>query len=448
MSQRYHAEMAWLGGATATERVLIEVAGDRITGVIAGVPAPPGCVRLSGLTMPGLANAHSHTFHRALRGRTWQGAASFESWRSLMYRVAERLDPDNYLALARAVYAEMALAGITAVGEFHYVHHGPGGRPYANPNEMGLALATAAEQVGIRLTLIDTCYLQADVDAKPLRGTQLRFGDRDGAQWQARAAQLQELVADRPTMRAGAAVHSVRAVSPAAAALVGAAARSMGWPLHVHLSEQAHENDACRAATGRTPAQLLAEAGVLGPATTAVHATHLTPSDIRLLADSGTGVCLCPTTEADLADGIGPSSALVAAGCRLSLGTDSQAAIDLLLEARNLEMHERLTSGRRDGHSPEALLAMASVAGMDALGWPSAGIATGGLADFFSITFDAVALAGVDSESALGMAVSAGTARDVHSVICGGRQIVAAGRHCGIEDVPGELAAAVRAVLG
>ncbi|MGH9063851.1 MAG: amidohydrolase family protein, partial [Acidimicrobiales bacterium] len=185
----WHAELAWTGpppGALAGQ-VLIEVDGDRIASVSHGAAPPPGAVHLAGLTLPGLTNAHSHAFHRALRGRTQGGAASFWAWRERMYEVATRLTPDTYFDLARATYAEMALAGVTLVGEFHYLHHGPGGRPYDDPNAMGRALLAAAGEAGVRLTLLDTCYLLGGFD-RPLDGPQLRFGDGDAGGWAARVS--------------------------------------------------------------------------------------------------------------------------------------------------------------------------------------------------------------------------------------------------------------------
>jgi formiminoglutamate deiminase len=271
-----------------------------VVAVEAGGDAPAGARRLAGLVLPGLANAHSHAFHRALRGRTHAGRGDFWSWREGMYALAARLEPDSYLALARAAYAEMALAGITTVGEFHYLHHPPGGGRYANPNAFGEALAAAAAEAGVRLTLLDACYLRADVDGSPLAGTQLRFGDGDADAWAERASAL-----DATAARVGAAIHSVRAVPPAAMRVVAAWAEERAVPLHLHLSEQLRENQACLAATGLSPTGLSAETGVLGPRTTAVHATHLADDDLRLLGGSITGACICPTTERDLADGVG-----------------------------------------------------------------------------------------------------------------------------------------------
>ena len=194
MDGRYHCELAWLGGDAAAAGVVIDVAGGVITSVTTGVADPPaGAVRLAGLTLPGLANAHSHAFHRALRGRTHgprrAGTGSFWTWREQMYAVAEALTPESYLALARAVYGEMVLAGITSVGEFHYLHHDTGGVRYGDPNAMGRALAAAAADAGLRLTLLDTCYLHGGFGAEP-EGAQRRFSDGTAAAWAERAAAL------------------------------------------------------------------------------------------------------------------------------------------------------------------------------------------------------------------------------------------------------------------
>ncbi len=279
--------------------------------------------------IPGLANTHSHAFHRALRGRTQAGRGDFWAWREQMYAVADRLDPETYVALARATYAEMALAGITCVGEFHYVHHQPGGVPYSDPNAMGAALVEAAAQVGLRLTLLDTCYLRGGID-EPLTPSQRRFSDGDAAAWVARVDKL----AVPAHARIGAAIHSVRAVPSNQLGDVADWARTHAVPLHFHLSEQRAENEACVERYGVTPTRLLADSGALGVAAVAVHATQLTADDIALLAASSTGVCLCPTTERDLADGIGPAGALAAAGVALSVGSDGQSVIDLFEEAR------------------------------------------------------------------------------------------------------------------
>ena len=423
---------------------MVEVEDERIAGVEAGAAAPPtGAVRLDGLTLPGFANAHSHAFHRALRGRTQRGGGSFWSWRERMYELAARLDPETYFRLARATYAEMALAGITAVGEFHYVHHGPGGEPYADPNETGKAMIAAAREAGIRITLLDACYLHGGI-GEPLNEAQRRFSDGDAEAWATRA----EALAEAPGSRIGAAIHSVRAVDPDSCATVAAWAAAGERPLHAHVSEQPAENEACLAAHGATPTGVLERAGALGPRFVAVHATHLSEADITGLGDSGCCCCLCPTTERDLADGIGPARALAEAGATLALGSDSQAVIDLFEEARAVELDERLASGERGRHDPVSLLRAATRDGHACLGWPRTGtIEAGATADLVTIGLDGVRLAGATPDSVLDTAVFAATSADVERVICGGREIVRDGAHVGL-DVARELRDSIAEVLG
>jgi formiminoglutamate deiminase len=349
----------------------------------------------------------------------------------------------------------MALAGITCVGEFHYLHHGPGGTPYADPNEMGRVLITAAAQAGIRITLLDTCYLSGGLsrrgEQQPLAGAQLRFGDRDGEAWAARA---DALGADShgllgPLARAGAAIHSVRAVPLDQMHPVIAWAQRIGAPLHAHLSEQPEENEACLAAYRRTPAELLYDADALGPRATVVHATHLVGRDVELLGGSRTFACLCPTTEADLADGIGPARELAAAGCPLTLGTDSQAVIDMFAEARGVELGERLASGRR-GHFRSGELARAATTdGHASLGWPDAGeIAAGAIADLVTVALDSTRLAGATTpRTALAKVMFAASAADVRNVVVGGADLVVDGQHRLVDDIPAALSAAITAVL-
>jgi formiminoglutamate deiminase len=417
----FWCERAWLPDGIA-EGVRVTEEGGVITAVETCEPGPHD-VRLSGLVLPGFADAHSHAFHRALRGRTSTGPGTFWTWREAMYRVAARLDPDSSLALARAAFAELALAGVTCVGEFAYLHHGPGGRRYADPNAMSEALVQAAADAGIRLTLLDTCYLAGGLSADghlPLDDVQRRFSDGDVDAWAARVAALPA----RPGLVVGAAVHSVRAVP--AAALEDVVAAAGGAPLHVHLSEQPAENEAARAHYGCTPTELLAAHGVLGPATTAVHATHLTDGDLALLGGSGTGVCACPSTEAELADGIGPVGRLRDAGSPLCLGSDSHAQADLLAEARSLESYARLATGERGTFRPAELLEALTAAGHRALGWDDAGrIAVGCRADLVAVATGSVRTAGVAPDQLL----LAATAADVTTVVVDGRPVVTDGRH-------------------
>ncbi|MEA2232226.1 MAG: hypothetical protein QOD83_2042 [Solirubrobacteraceae bacterium] len=435
-------ELAWLGSERAAENVLIEVDGDRIAAVRTDVAEPPaGTERLPGLTLPGLANAHSHAFQRALRGRTQAARGTFWSWREQMYALAGALDPDSHHAIARATFAEMALAGVTLVGEFHYLHHGPGGTPYDEPNAMGSAVLAAAAEAGLRTTLLDSCYLHGGIDTEP-DAIQRRFCDPSAEAWCERVERLD----GGPQARIAAAIHSVRAVDPQSAGRVAEWAGARGLPLHAHVSEQPAENEACLEAYGRTPAGLLWDAGVLSERFTAVHATHVNRDDLELLGEAGGFACLCPTTERDLADGIGPARRVRESGSLVVLGSDSQAVIDLFEEARAVELDERLNTGVRGHHAPGDLLRAATASGYESLGWPEGGrIDAGALADLTTVGLDGVRLVGTTARNALSAAVFCASAPDVRSVMVGGRWIVRDGAHVTI-DVAAELAAAIGAL--
>jgi formiminoglutamate deiminase len=412
-------EHAWLGGAAATAGVRVEIEAGRIASVQEAVAPDVDDQRCSGLTIPGLANAHSHAFQRALRGRA-QGPGSFWTWREQMVALAETVDPAGLHRLARATFAEMALAGITAVGEFHYLHHQPGGAPYADPNELGRAVVAAAAEAGIRIVLLDACYLH---------GGSARFRDASAEAWAERVTRLGD-------DGAGAAIHSVRAVDPAAARVVADWAAARGVPLHAHVSEQPAENAFADGEFGATPTALLAEAGAVSERFTAIHATHPTAGDIAWLGAAGATVCLCPTTERDLADGIGPARALADAGARLALGSDSHAMIDLLEEARAVELDERLASGERGRHTAAELLGAATAGGYASLGLDDGGrIAPGALADLTIVGLDSVRLAGTPP---LDGTMFCATAADVRDVMVGGRWIVRDGAHVSL-DVAREL---------
>jgi formiminoglutamate deiminase len=463
VTRRWWCELAWLGGPDATPGVLLEAdTSGRLVTVRPGQSHPgdshpgdsrPGDSRrgdedaditvLAGLTLPGLVDAHSHAFHRALRGWGQVGAGSFWSWRERMYALADRVDPDRYRALATAAFAELSLGGVTTVGEFHYLHRGPDGRPYRG-DPMGDAVVDAAVEAGVRLTLLDVCYLTGGI-GEPLQGVQRRFGDGDVDGWAQRAGER----ADGPLLRVGAAVHSVRAVPPGSIGPVAAWARRRGAPLHAHLSEQAAENEQCVAAYGRSPTRLLADHGALDAAFTAVHATHLDADDVATLGGAGSAICLCPTTERDLADGIGPAQALRAAGSHLCVGSDSHAVADLFEEARAIELDERLVTGQRGGHPPEVLLAAATSGGARSLGWPDAGcLAPGAPADFCVLDLGHPRLAGAvgsDGANAASAAVYAADASVVTDVVVAGNPVVVAGRHR-IGDVGRRLADAITAL--
>ncbi|WP_371780249.1 formimidoylglutamate deiminase [Streptosporangium subroseum] len=444
----YWCELAWLPPGEVAAGVLVRVEGSRIAEVTRGVTHPPeGAVRLGGLTVPGLANAHSHAFHRALRGVTQREKGSFWTWREQMYGVAATLDPDSYLKLARATFAEMVLAGITCVGEFHYLHHTPGGTPYDDPNAMGHALVQAAREAGLRIALLDACYLTGGVGT-PLSGVQLRFGDGDADRWAMRTESLTKCYRSARDVEIGVAIHSVRAVPAEQMHLVAEFSQRHAVPLHAHVSEQRAENTACVERYAASPVQLLSEYGALGPRSTAVHATHLSDVDIALLGGCRTHVCMCPTTERDLADGIGPARALFAMGSPITLGSDSHAVIDLFEEARAVELDERLATERRGHWSAAELLAAATVAGHASLGFPDAGmLLAGAWADLVSVRLDSVRTAGASQADAPEVVIFAATAADVHSVVSSGRQVVADGRHV-LGDVGAMLGEAIAEARG
>src|SRR5256885_14999754 len=264
----WHAEQAWLGHV-ATD-VLIEVEDGRIFTVAENVQPPADAVKLEGFTFPGLANVHSHVFQESLRGRTETGGGDFWEWRRQMFDAAQGWDRPSYFDYARTVFREMLHAGITAVGEFHYLHR------YGN--DLGEALIEAATAEGIRITLLDACYLRGGVDGRPLEGIQRSFSDGDVERWAARVEELR----GGDGVRIGAAIHSVRAVDPASMRQVASWARNCKAPLHIHLAEQPAEVDECLAIEGCTPAELLEREGILGPDPTAIHAIHVNDHDVSL----------------------------------------------------------------------------------------------------------------------------------------------------------------------
>lgn len=396
-----------------------------------GAPAPAERVRDFGraLVVPGMVDAHSHAFQRAIRGTTHARAiddpSDFWSWRTAMYHAATTLDPAGVYAITRRAYAEMLAAGITCVGEFHYLHHQPDGRPYDDANELSWQVVRAADDVGIRLVLLEVFYARAGA-GKPALPEQRRFCDRDV---DAYAARIQALRA--AGVRVGIAPHSVRAVDRPALAELAVLARGLDVPVHVHVSEQPRENEECLAEHGCSPMQLLADVGLTARphAFTAVHAVYTSTADHAALA--GQHVCACPSTEADLGDGILPAGELRAAGTRLALGSDSNAIIDLIQEARLLEMGERLRTRRRVCLAPDersrslglALAAIASEGGASSLGWRELGrLAPGHQFDAAVVDLGHPLLAGVPARHVLDATWSAGHAGLVIATVIGGRE--------------------------
>ena len=404
-SGKWHAEQAWRGRHAAN--VLIEVENGRIKSIEEDVFAPHDAIRLRGWTIPGMANAHSHAFQRLLRGEIESGGGDFWEWRDRMYRFTDWL-PADYFKHARLVFREMLEAGITAVGEFHYLHgHG---------NELGEALIDAAREEGIRITLIDACYLRGGLDGRPLDPDQMSFSDGDADAWARRVDDM----SDTDGARIAAAIHSVRAVDPESMRIVATYARERRIPLHIHLAEQPAEVEECMEVEGCTPAQLLDREGILGPDLVAIHAIHLDEGDVARVGQNQVGVCACPTTERDLGDRVGSPSALVRAGCPLSVGSDSNAVIDMLEEARGLELDQRRALGRRVIHQPEELFNAATSGGMRALGWEAGELKPGMLADFVTLEQPL----SLWRELSASYVVYGFSGRDVTNVVVGGETVV------------------------
>jgi formimidoylglutamate deiminase len=391
------------------------------------------------LILPGFVNAHSHAFQRMLRGRTEFLAAGhvqddFWSWREAMYVAANSLSPDDVYAVCLQSFVEMALAGITSVGEFHYLHHGPDGTPYANEHELAEQVIRAARDAGLRIVLLRVVYGRAgfDVAANP---RQRRFIDGSIESSLRRTADLTARFASAPMVSIGLAPHSVRAVPRAWLEVIGR--EWLNGPLHIHVSEQPAEIVASLAEHGRRPVELLHDCGVLRPGTTGVHAIHLSDAEVQLLASTKAAVCACPSTERNLGDGIVAADHLLNAGVSLSLGSDSQAHIGHLEEAQQLEGHLRLVRGRRnvldtaegsvDGLA-RRLLATTSAAGAKSLGLNTGSLRPREVADFVTIDLRHPSLVGAEN-ALLPSVVFGGSSAAVRDVVVNGRFVVRDGVH-------------------
>ncbi len=433
-----HAPEALLPSGWARD-VRIEV-GD--AGRIASVTpqaAVTGAARLDGPVLPGLADLHCHAFQRAMAGRAERRAGSedtFWSWRDVMYRFVSRLTPEDVEAIAAQLYVELLKGGFTSVCEFHYLHRDPGGRPYANPAEMSERLVAAAAGAGIGMTLLPVLYMTADFGGKPATPAQARFlGTPDSI-----VAMIATLRAAHPEVRFGLAPHSLRAVPPDALAdaLRLLDALDPTAPVHIHAAEQEREVADCVAWSGRRPVEWLLEAHRLGPRWCVVHATHLTAAETDRLAASGAVAGLCPTTEANLGDGVFPLARYLERGGHLGVGSDSNVSVSAIEELRWLEYGQRLAERRRSiaatpsSPSPGATLYRAALAGgAAASGRPAAGIAPGGRADLVVLDPDAPFLAGRTGDALLDALVFGGNATPIRDVYVGGRPVVVDGRHAG-----------------
>ena len=454
MSTRFWCETAWVDGQVATGVLLTADETGTLTSVETGIETPPTIAEVvPGLTLPGGVNAHSHAFHRILRGRTHGDGGTFWTWREVMYSVAAKLSPENYETVARAVFAEMLAGGYTSVGEFHYVHHAADGSPYgsdaADSNQahaMERALARAAASVGMRIRLLDTCYLTGGIDSD-LSAEQARFGDGTIDGYMDRHAALSEAFATEfpvstpgeSYVHVGSAIHSIRAVPaanlPRFAELEG--------PVHVHLSEQPAENAASQAAYGATPTQVFARSGVVASNLSAVHATHLSEDDIATLGGAQTSIVMCPCTEADLADGIGPARELADAGATISIGSDQHVVLDALRETQGMEAGERLRSGQRGRFSPAELIASLTEGGARSLDLPVGALAVGKACDFIALDTGSMRTFGSVGEQIILTATSS----DIQMTVSGAQVRVRGGVHAELGPIS-ELYQAAFAALG
>lgn len=437
--KHYHAAAALLPGGWAHEvRLGVDAAGF-IASVEAGVAAD-GAERLAGPAIPGMPNLHSHAFQRAMAGLTARGGPqgdSFWSWREQMYRFLERLTPEDVEVIATRLYVELLEAGYTAVAEFHYLHHDPAGRPYANPAEMGERIAAAAAMTGIGLTLLPVLYAHGNFGGLPPTPGQRRF-IHDGAGFGRLLDALAGTVRGRPLQRLGVAPHSLRAVTPQQLreAILHLDALDPAAPIHIHAAEQQKEVDDSLAWSGLRPVEWLLDQVELGPRWCLIHATHLVPSETEGLAASGAVAGLCPSTEGDLGDGFFDAPRYLAAGGRFGIGGDSHVGVDPFQELRLFEYGQRLRHERRNvlvqepGASLGGRLYRAALAGgAQALAQPVGTLAVGARADWVVLDSDDAALAEQQADSLLDAAIFGPARRPVRDVMVGGTWQVREGRH-------------------
>lgn len=414
-------------------RVVME--GGTIVSVEAGAARYPGDVA-GGHAVPGMPNVHSHAFQRGMAGlaeRRLRADDSFWSWREIMYRFLDRMTPEDVEVIAAQAFMEMLQGGFTRVGEFHYLHHAPDGAAYDDPAELASRIASAAEMVGIRLTLLPCFYAHGDFGPKPPLAGQRRF--LHGLDAYARLIdRCGELVRRLDGATLGIAPHSLRAVSPPELdALVALAA---GRPIHIHAAEQTREVEACLGWSGRRPVDWLLDHAPVDDRWCLIHATHMDGGEVGRLAASGATVGLCPITEASLGDGIFPATAWRDAGGRIAIGTDSNVAIGVAEELRQLEYAQRLVTRRRNvmasglgASTGKTLFAAVADGGASVLDAPAAAIRAGSPADIVSLDADAPSLAAADPASFLDGWLFAGDRSIVRDVWVGGQQVVAGGQH-------------------
>jgi formimidoylglutamate deiminase len=413
---------------------------------VAGATSADWCV-------PGIPNLHSHAFQRAMAGlaeRQTHPEDSFWTWRETMYRFAARFDPDTLHAVASQLYVEMLEAGYTTVCEFHYLHHAPDGTPYADPAAMSQALVAAARETGIRLTLLPVLYMTGGFDGRVLSERQRRFGHDVDAYLRL----FDTLHAQQDdALRVGCAFHSLRAVPPAAMQAV-LAALPADAPLHVHIAEQVGEVQDCIALRGARPVEWLLANAPVGARWTLVHATHLTDAETTAIARSGATVAICPTTEANLGDGLFPLRAYLDAGGAFGIGSDSQISVSPVEELRWLEYGQRLATRHRNiAVAPgsdsvgETLLRRTLASGANATGFAVGALEPAAGGDWLVLDADAPQFAGLRPADAIDRWIFSGNRNLVREVHVGGLRVVAEGRHRDRERIAARYADAMRDLL-
>ncbi|WP_313492853.1 formimidoylglutamate deiminase [Stenotrophomonas sp.] len=449
-SVRFHAAQALLPQGWA-QNVRIDCNAGRITAVAAGAPWDGQSQRL-GVVVPGLGNLHSHAFQRAMAGLTEVGGRSgdsFWSWRELMYRFLDRLDPDTFQAIAAQAYMEMLESGFTRVGEFHYLHHTETGSRYADHAEMSVRVAAAADDTGLGLTLLPVFYAHSDFGGAAPTPAQRRFlHDIDGF------ADLldgcKRALADTPDAVLGLAPHSLRASTPQQLQALVALAPG---PIHIHIAEQTREVDACLAWSGQRPVEWLYANAAVDARWCLVHATHVNSDEVRLMADSGAVVGLCPITEANLGDGLFPMRDFIQLGGRFGVGSDSNVLIDAAEELRLLEYGQRLQLRGRNVLSPGDLSSgrwlyqQAGEGGAQALGVPF-GLEVGAAADLLELDDEHPALLGRKGDALLDSWLFAARNGALRSVWRNGRALVRDGRHVNRDAISARYRAALARILG
>ena len=449
MNALFWAPRAWVNGAWA-ESVLLQVDAQGCWAhVTPDTPAPPQAEALAGAVLPSLVDAHSHAFQRAFVGlaeRRDSVLDDFWRWRDRMYRVALRITPEQLRAIATHLYRELLQGGYTQVCEFHYLHHQPDGRPYADELAMSRALADAAQASGIGLTLLPVLYERAGFAQPQLRADQRRFST-DVAQ----VLRLRDAIRSwrLPRVNAGVAIHSLRAAAPASLQALARALQGDPGPIHIHIAEQSAEVDDCLAATGARPIEWLARELALDARWQLVHATHATPQEIAAVAACGAGVVLCPGTEANLGDGLCDLPRWLAAGVSLSLGSDSQVTRQWPEELRWLEYGQRLALRQRNvAAAPGVQAATAArlfermrVGGAAAVGMAAWGLVAGARADLLVVNAKDPALLGLPSDHLLDATVFAAPAQPFSAVMVAGRWVTGdAGAAVGYERALSGLA--------